>query len=84
MIWCQTFPADDSNDDENENPENYDAWYNSNSENDEHFILSTVNSVAVNSVAGFSAEQKATELTVTWNSRKNTRKNPFFSFISFA
>ena len=41
MIWCQTFPADDPNDDENENPENYDAWYNSNSVNDVHFIFDT-------------------------------------------
>ena len=36
LIWCQTFPADDPNNDENENPDNYDAWFDSTSENDEH------------------------------------------------
>ena len=50
------------------------------------FKLSTVNSVAlnsvatINSVAGFSAVQKATELTVGWNFKKSLEKI-HFSFL---
>ena len=29
MIWCQTFPADDPNNDNNNNPEDYESWYDS-------------------------------------------------------
>ena len=38
MIWCQTFAADDPNDDDNANPNDYNTWFDPESENDDHFL----------------------------------------------